>query len=198
MRHAQRLLPSPRLCGGRAGSGSEPGAPRGRRPAFTLVEILVVMAGLGVAVAFGTVLILTTLKAEHTAEAAADRISGRQELVRQFRDDVNQAESAPDKLGDLADLSAGPACLILQMPKGSTIIYQWQKENNKLERIVRTGDKETRSQAPIGLKETSVEFVRPAKGKADVDVFTLRLSEPQKIGAARRSDISAALGGNLR
>jgi hypothetical protein len=156
-----------------------------------LVEVLVVMAGLSVAVMFGTVLILTTLKTEQTAEAAADRVSRRQELARQFRDDVAQAESAPDKLGDL---TAGPACLILRTPSGSAVVYQWQKEDGVLERIQRIGDKETHKQIPIGLKETGVEFVRPG----ELGVFTLRISEQPKNGPARRSDLSAALGGNLR
>jgi len=170
------------------------GVSRSRR-AFTLTEMLIVMVGLSIAVMFGGVLIVTTLKAEHTAEAAANRIGRQQELAQQFRDDVAGAESAPDKLGDL---TAGPACLILRAPTGSTIVYQWQKENSVLERIERKGDKEMRKQIPIGRKEESIEFVRPTNRPGEFGVFTLRISEQPKNGPARRSDLSAALGGNLR
>jgi hypothetical protein len=162
------------------------------RKAFTLTEMLAVMVGLGFCMCFGTVLIVTTLKAENTAEAAADRVSRRQDLARQFRDDVARAETAPDKLGDLA---AGPACLILRMPNNATVVYQWQKEKNVLDRIQRIGENESHKPFRVGPKDTSIEFVRPANG---LGVCTLRVGEPAGNGPARRSELSAAVGGNLR
>jgi hypothetical protein len=114
-------------------------------------------------------------------------VSRRHELARQFRDDVARARAAPDSLGGLA---AGPALLILQMPDQSAIVYRW--ENDALERVERTGKTENRRSAPLGTKKASIEFVR------DSGMITLRITEPAGSGPAKRSDLSAALGGNWR
>ena len=148
------------------------------------------MGALSVCLFLGTALVVTTLKASRTGEAAANQVSRRQDLARHFRDDVARAKAAPDKLGDL---EAGPGCLILQMPGGSAVSYQWNKDS--LERSERIDGNETRRQVPIGPKGTQVEFVRPS---AKNGIVTLRLSEPVTNGSSSRSDLSAALGGDWR
>jgi type II secretory pathway pseudopilin PulG len=152
--------------------------------------MLVVMIVLGVCMALGAGLIVTSLKAGKVAEATDNRVSRRQELSRQFRDDVARASASPQKHGELA---AGPALLILQKPGDSSVVYRW--ENKKLERIERIGEKETRRLVPVGPEGTEVEFVRPSEGTG---LVTLRTTEPSGSGPAKRSELSAALGGNLR
>ncbi|OWK47003.1 PulJ/GspJ family protein [Fimbriiglobus ruber] len=162
----------------------------GRRVGFTLLEMIVVMWALGVCLLIGAALIVTTLKVDRAGTTVADRVSRRQELARQFREDVTGADAAPDKLGDVA---AGPALLILHKPGGSMIIYRW--ESNSLERIERVGEKETRRAVAVGPEGTAVEFVRPTAGSG---LVSLRVTEPSKAGPALRAELSAALGGDLR
>ena len=154
------------------------------------MEMLVVMGAFGVCLFLGSTLIVTALKVSRIGEAAANQVSRRQDLARHFRDDVARAETAPDKLGALA---AGPGCLILQMPGGSAISYQWGNET--LERSERIDGKETRQQVPIGPTGTRVEFISPS---AKNGIVTLRISDPVKNGSSKRSDISAAIGGDWR
>lgn len=160
---------------------------RTSRGGFTLVEMLIVMAALGVCMAMGTALILTTLRADKVGEGVSNRVSRRAELGRQFRADVSRAGAASDTLGDH---TAGPTHLILAMPGGAAVVYRW--DGYTLERVERTTAGETRRTVPVGPEGTTVELVRAA------GVVTLRIAEPAANGPARRAEISAALGGGRR
>jgi hypothetical protein len=161
------------------------------RPGFTLTEIVVVTWGLGVCMLIGGALIVTTLKADRAGEAAMNRLSVREALASRFRADVARAEAAPERLGDLA---AGPACLLLQMPGGSSVVYRW--EEGTLERIERGGDgRDMRQTMPAGPAVTAVDFLRSG-GKGVL--ITLRISEAPGRGPTRRAELSAALGGDQR
>ncbi|MDB5309773.1 MAG: hypothetical protein JWO38_3975 [Gemmataceae bacterium] len=163
---------------------------QGRRAGFTLLEMVVVMWALGMALALGTALIVTAQRAAVMGEVASERLTSRAELARQFRDDVSGAEAAPEKLGDVL---AGPTCLILRMPGGSTVVYR--READALDRVERIGGREAVRRIPLGRADTRTEFVRPGGGSG---VVTLRVTEPREHGPGRVSELSAALGGNLR
>ena len=163
---------------------------RARRTGFTLIEMTVVMWALGVAIALGTALVLATKQSARLSEASSERLSLWAELARQFRDDVAQAEAAPDKVGDT---TAGPARLILQM-RGGTVV-EYQRENDTLERIERAGGQKTTKRFPLGRASVKTEFVRPGEG---AKVVTLRLTDDREKGAGRASEVAAALGGDWR
>lgn len=150
------------------------------------------MTALGVALALGVTLIITTLRADQLGEATSTRVSRRAELARQFRADVADAAAAPDTLGDQ---TAGPTRLLLTTPGGGSVVYRW--DANTLERVERTAAAaaETVRVVPVGPAGTVVELVRPAGGAG---VVTIRVTEPTPNGLMRRAEISAALGGNRR
>jgi hypothetical protein len=163
--------------------------PRRRtRPAFTLLEVTVVLATLGVVMFLGVELLIAAQRAGGVGAAADARITLRGELGRAFRHDVAGAESAPDKLGDAA---AGPDRLILGMPGGVTVVYEWR--DDRLTRTERGKAGEATRALPLGAARARVEFVRPKDG-----LVTLRLVETPKAGADRVTELSAALGGDLR
>jgi type II secretory pathway pseudopilin PulG len=161
------------------------------RPGFTLTEMVVVIWGLGICMLIGGALIVTTLRADRAGEAAANRLSVREALANRFREDVARAEAAPERLGDL---TAGPTCLLLQIHRGSSVVYRWQ--DDVLERIERNGDNpEARQKIPIDLSVTAIEFIRSGGKSA---LITLRVSEAFRHGPTQRAELSAALGGDRR
>ena len=159
-----------------------------RRPGFSLLEMVVVLWALGIVAFLGTELIVAGCKTGGMSAAADTRAVLRGELAQQFRADVARADATPDKLGDAA---AGPDCLILQLPGGTTVVYRWQSES--LTRTERTGDREVRRPLPLTPTGLRVEFLRPKDG-----LVTLRLTETPEMGPARVADVAAALGGDLR
>ncbi len=165
---------------------------RRRRAGFTLMEMVVVMWGMGIALAMGLALIFTTASTNRVGSVAADRIGHRSELARQLRRDVGRAETTLDRIDDF---KASDACLILRMPGGSVIVYQWR--GKALERREKVGGKERVQILPIAPRETEtkVVFIRPA---ASTGVVTLRVTERKPHGPEDVSELSAALGGILR
>ena len=161
-----------------------------RRRGFTLLEMLVVMWAMSIALLLGTQLIVAVLKVGRVGQDADTRAAQRAELAREFRGDVAQAEATPDRLGDV---SAGPERLVLRMPGGTAVVYRWREK--VLERVERIGDRETSRAFPVGSKLSRVEFRRP---KDSTGVVTLRMIETTKEGRERVTDLSAALGGDLR
>ena len=99
------------------------------------------------------------------------------------------ADAAPERLGNLA---GGPDCLILHRPGGEHVVYRWR--GDRLERAVRAGDHETKWNVTVG-EDVAVEFDRLA---GDRPLVTLRLVETPPRGVARRTEVSAALGGDVR
>ena len=170
-----------------AGGKSRPAV----RRAFTLTEMVVVIWGLGVCLLIGGALIATTIKANRAGEVCINRLSLREALANRFREDVARAEAAPERLGDL---TAGPACLLLQMPGDLSVVYSW--DEGTLERVERDRDQgETRQNVPVGPTVTAIEFIRSG-GKAAI--ITLQISEAFGHGPTRRAELSAALGGDRR
>lgn len=160
-----------------------------RRPGFTLLEVLVLMACLTICLGMGALVLAVAFQAERTARATHSRMTERREMARQFRSDVARAEQRIEQFGDL---EAGPGCLILAMPGGSHIVYRWGEVG--FERVEHADGKEARRLMQSGLRGTSVQFL-PAD---DSGLVVMRLREPQGKDATRESEIAAALGGDLR
>jgi prepilin-type N-terminal cleavage/methylation domain-containing protein len=161
-----------------------------RRFGFTLVEMLAVMWALAICLGFGVALILAAIRTDQVGAATLRELSRRADLADQFRADVAAADAAPERLGEW---TAGTDCLILHTPGGGHFVYRCQ--NGKLARIVRTGDKETRTPLSVGGEDTRVEFDRPA---GDRPLVTLRVLDAPRRGIVWRSDFTAALGGDNR
>jgi len=163
-----------------------------KRSAFTLLEMLVVISVMSIAFGFGATILLAALRIDQAAAATLRLMAWRTELADQFRADVARADATPERLGEL---TRGPACLILHRPDGTHVIYQWQQDEARLERIVRAADAETRRVLPVGSANVTAEF---ARGDGDRPLMTLRLLESTPYPTTRRVEVSAVLGGDLR
>ncbi|HTK76189.1 MAG TPA: prepilin-type N-terminal cleavage/methylation domain-containing protein [Gemmataceae bacterium] len=161
------------------------------RAGFTLLEMLVVIFAMSIAFGFGGTILLAALRIDQAGAATLRLMAWRTELADQFRSDVARADAAPQRLGEL---TAGPTCLILHRPDGGHIVYQWH-DDGRLERIARAADGETRRVLPVGASNVTVEFGR---GDGARPLMTLRLVETPPSGSARRVEVSALLGGDLR
>ncbi|QDU23109.1 type II secretion system protein [Urbifossiella limnaea] len=156
----------------------------GRRAGFTLLEMVVVMWGMGVAMAVGGFVLVTAFRATKLGEAADTRTAYRAELGRVFRADVARAEAAPEMHNDL---SAGADRLFLRLPGGAVVTYEWTDEG------LFRAEGQSRMPLPLGSAQERVEFPRPANG-----VATLRLVQTIPGGVVRTAEVSAALGGDAR
>jgi hypothetical protein len=162
------------------------------RPAFSLLEMTVVLAALQILLALIAGILWATVRIERSAAADFQRTLNQDALAEQFRTDVANAAAAP--LG-LDDLVAGPDCLILRKADGSKVIYRWAGE--RLERSETTKSGTTVRHLPLGVEQARVEFTRAEDGR----LLTLRLTEVHGLGNARRQHlvvVTAALGGDLR
>jgi hypothetical protein len=164
---------------------------RGIRSAFTLFEILVVMASMGAVLLLSTATYLAAQRINRSAAGLSGRLAVQAALADQFRQDVTQAKAAP---GTFEKNHANAQCLILQVPDGRHIVYRWDK--GQLERIAHVGRKESRQRLPIGSDRAVVEFSRSGPSGR---LVTLRLTEqPGSTPPRRAVEISASLGGDLQ
>jgi hypothetical protein len=161
------------------------------RPAFTLLEMLVLIWAFGIMLVAGTAVLVGAFRMEQTAVASLDRLNVQAALADRFRADVAGAAEAPEQLGDL---KADPTCLILRRPDGRHVIYRWQ--DKRLERSEQAAKETSRQRVAVGPDCTVLEFTRTG---AERPLITLRLTESPGAGVPeRRKEISAALGGELR
>ncbi len=167
-----------------------------RRPAvpsrkgYTLLEMLVVMATMGIACLLGTAAMVGALRVQQGVAGAVDRLTRRSVLADEFRDDVARALETPETLDERR---AGARCLILRQAGNRVVVYQ--EADGVLRRGEGTNDADlawgVRSTGPEG---TVVEFSRPGPG-----LVSLQLRDPHgKELVPRETTITAALGGNRR
>jgi hypothetical protein len=160
----------------------------GRRPGFSLLEMIAVMAGVTIATTLGIVILIGAFKVERSAAASLQRLNDRAGLADLFRDDVSAAVAVPEGLGDV---QAGPTCLLLRQADGSHVVYRWT--DNHLERGV-LPEKAAPRPVTLGMSCDGAELLRGGPGQR---LITLRLQEtPGPSGVRRSHDISAALGGD--
>jgi prepilin-type N-terminal cleavage/methylation domain-containing protein len=160
-----------------------------RRPAFTLLEMLVVMTAIVVLLALTAQVLWAMVRIERAAAADFQRTLAQAALADQFRADVAAAADAPARLNDA---TADRRCLIL---KNGTdwVVYKW--DGKQLNRTA--SGMARRGALSAGVDEADVEFTRAADGR----LITLRLTETHGQGSARHTrpvEITAALGGDLR
>jgi hypothetical protein len=162
------------------------------RAGYTLLEMIVVMWALAAVLALGGAMLLTAMRADQVGAATLRDLTRRAELADQFRADVARAVEAPDRFGEFA---AGPDCVILRTGGGAHVVYRWHDE--AVERIVHAGGKVVKRPLPVGPRysDSGVEFARRAGGRMTV---TLCIIDAPPFAPARRTDISATLGGDLR
>jgi Tfp pilus assembly protein FimT len=163
---------------------------RSRRRAFSLLEMLIVIAALQVFLALIAGTMWAMVRIERSAAADFQRALTQGALADQFRADVAAAATAPGKLDGVA---AGPQCLILRNADEKKIIYRWDGEH--LQRAAISAAGTTRQRLPLGVDEAAVEFARDGAGR----LLTLRLTETHGQGSTRRQhlvEIRAALGGD--
>lgn len=160
----------------------------GPRPGFTLIEMVLVLAGLGIAFLIGTTVLLATVRVDEVNSAANQRLAARAALADQFRIDVAGATSVPDRL---EKLTAGPTCLLLRTATGKHIVYRWQ--DGRLERSESPAPATPR---PVGPGRIEIEFTRPDR---DGKLVTMTLRETRKAPRPPTPFVvTAALGGDRR
>jgi hypothetical protein len=162
------------------------------RSGYTLLEMIVVMWALAAVLALGGAMLLTALRADQVGAATLRDLTRRTELADQFRADVARAVEAPDRF---AEFAAGPACVILRTGGGAHVVYRWHDE--AVERAVHAAGKVVRRPLPVGPRyaDSRVEFARQPGERTTV---TLRIIDAPPFAPARRTDVSATLGGDTR
>ena len=90
------------------------------RKAFSLVEMLAVLWGLGILTVLGVVIVAGVFKVHQFAAATHSDLNRFETFVDQFRSDVAHASAAPAALDKW---TAGPGCLLLRYPDDSHIVY---------------------------------------------------------------------------
>jgi prepilin-type N-terminal cleavage/methylation domain-containing protein len=154
---------------------------RHSRAGFTLLEMLVVMAALGLLMVLIAGLLTGLVRAERAASEDFQRLLVQSALADRFREDVSRAVDAPERLGEQ---EAGQACLILRRPDKSHIVYRWTgSELTRQERPLQ----EAAQVMPVGGEQVSATFLR---GEPDNRVVILRLK-----GLRHEIDFAAALEG---
>jgi type II secretory pathway component PulJ len=160
------------------------------RGGFTLMELLAVMFGVGILTIFGCMLLVSIFRVHQRSAEFRQRVTRHETFVDQFRDDVAGARNAPPASGKW---KAGPACLILQKPDNTAIIYA--ETNGEWRRTLEP--KGISYELHPGPDGTKLEFHRSGP---DNRLVTMRIIVPQTRLAPRREpmEISAALGGDVR
>ena len=91
------------------------------RRAFTLLEMVVVMATLSVLILIAAGILAGGLRIVHAASDNCRDLAAQGRLAEQFRTDVAGAIAAPTTLGKD---SGGPDCLILRQSADRHVIYR--------------------------------------------------------------------------
>lgn len=148
---------------------------------FTLVELLVVMYFLGVAMSFGTIMLLATFRIERFSAETIQRVTRLSQLADTFRDDVANATEAPETHGAF---TRGPHCLILRQPNDVWVVYQWTDGM-----LLRRQD-ESRRVIVTGPGDVIIAFDRVGR------LIQMHLTERERNRTRQTWEVAAALGGD--
>jgi len=159
-----------------------------RRPAFSLTEMLCVMALLAVIGLIMAMLLRETLDVEQVQAAGFERMLQRNALADQFRADVAQAE---ETLAEWRDFKSGAGTLILEKSKDSHVVYRWHE--GALQRQSFEADRAVERTLPVGGPEIGVEFVAAESKLVRLRLRTLRAG---KAAPGWTVEIAAALKGD--
>jgi prepilin-type N-terminal cleavage/methylation domain-containing protein len=162
------------------------------RHAFTLVEMLCVMALFALLGTILTLIILGTLEIERTQAAGFDRLLQNKSLAEQFRADVSAADDAP---AQWHDRRADEHRLILHMKTGEHVVYVWR--DKILVRQIYAEKQSTEAALQVGGPNVDVEFV-PAEPAGKLVRLRLHTLRKGKRADGESLEIAAALGGDWR
>jgi hypothetical protein len=155
------------------------------------MEITAVMAALGVLLLLMATSLWGILRIGEGSLASLQRVGVQASLADQFREDVAQAEAAPERW---QERTAGPACLILKRADGGHVIYDWTEE--RLSRSVLSPGDAPEWKTFLDSGAAEVVFTRPV---GEEPLLTMRLvGVPGRAINGPPLEITAAVGGDLR
>jgi len=155
------------------------------RPGWSLLELSAVLVILGVLLALTFATVAGAMRTEQASVASFHKLAVQSALADLFRTDVAKAKTAPMKFDKFAK---APDCLLLEMPDGTHIVYQWAK--SRLTRSTYSGTKTGEQQVPLGEKRATAEF--SWSNDAAHPLLTMRVNS----GTHTPVEITAALGGD--
>jgi prepilin-type N-terminal cleavage/methylation domain-containing protein len=160
------------------------------RSGFTLLELLAVMACLGIVLCFGTVLLVASMRTDRMIVETMGQVRRHSELADQFREDVAKAIDAP---AEAAAHVAGSNCLILQQPGNVYVIYRDLPDY--CEQItIRPGSVTKRPLIHSSI-DSKVEFSRSGPSNS---IITLHVRETVAHRKPKDLAISAYVGGDRK
>ncbi len=153
------------------------------RNAFTLLEVLVVMAVVGLFLAMGSALLYSYVRLSGATTVQLDGLTIRRDLADAWRRDVRLAKSnpAPAKPDDKSSQ-------VLDLPEGKVV---WKLENHRLVRQV------------VGTKTEKTWNLGPGKNWLEFDttgsleLLVLRHGEEKVNGRLIQGEYTAWRGGDL-
>lgn len=163
------------------------------RRAFSMVEVLVVFAVLGMVLTLSIGLLAGTMTTYEADAALGQRILRQTAVADRFREDVARSTASPPTIDDFI---ASPLCLILSRPDGAVVVYL--AGEGWLDRFERLPGQPWRQVDLIRNEAVRVEFPRAAAAQG---IFALRYSEHHDSpGPSVRNvlQINAALGGDVK
>jgi hypothetical protein len=150
-----------------------------------------VMGAIALITMLATAMLVGVMKIRQGSSGAYHRFLTQSAAADQFRMDVGRAEALASQFGTRA---SGPECLILRMPEGRHIVYDWR--DGRLERSEVDGTRQSSAKVPVGGERVRAEFARSG---GDHPMAVLRLIEKLANGHVHRQfDIAASVGGDRR
>jgi prepilin-type N-terminal cleavage/methylation domain-containing protein len=164
-----------------------------RRRAFTLLEMVAVMAMFSVIMLLVATTLWGAFRIERASSAASDRRMLHARLADLFRYDVRNAMATVDLWNGVR---SGSDAIILKLGERHHVLYRWV--DGRLKRLEVNGDDESAQSLPIGEDDVTVTFSR---NEAEGRIAVLRITETRGVGGSRRDQVvefSAAVGGDRR
>jgi hypothetical protein len=177
-------------------------APGTHRQGFTLLEMVALTGGLVAVMLLGSTVLIGVMQTDYAATAGHRRLIQRNTLADQFRVDVSEAATAPDRfaVGEKKE-TAGPTCLILARPDRSEVMYTWGEGELWRWETPPAGKKSALARRPVlvGSDCQGIEFIRGTGEKGGRPLITMRLALGAPNNKQKRSiEVTGVLGGDLR
>jgi prepilin-type N-terminal cleavage/methylation domain-containing protein len=150
-----------------------------KRAAYSLLEVLVVMAVVGLFLAMGTALLYGYTKLNTASAWNLDSLTQGRDMAEAWRRDVRLAKAAPQSAKEE---------MVLELP-GETVT--WKMRDNRMVRVV-AGQKNARDWV-LGPGKNWVEFAPGNQGS----LVVLRHGEERVNGRHVRGEYTALRGGDL-
>jgi prepilin-type N-terminal cleavage/methylation domain-containing protein len=164
-----------------------------RRSAFTLLEMVAVMAMFSVIMLLIASMLWGAFRIERAGSAASERRVLHARVADLFRSDVRGAVATVDRW---KDVRAGADAIILKLGDEHHVAYRWL--DGRLKRLEANGVDESTLSLPVGDEDVTVTF---SQAGAAGRVVVLRVIESRGVGGSRRDHVvefAAAVGGDRR